>query len=234
MPRRNREPLVEPCGRPGPGPVSARPYHVLHRAGRAAYHRRMASTTERVVGKTILYFTKTGKANTDVLLKAARSRAAALGVRQVVVASTHGFTARRAQAAFAGTGVEVIAVTIAAAFDKEGWTMKDAERSRLRRAGITVLTCTHALSGELSEGLGVPNAQDIASRVLYRFCQGMKVAVEVALMAADAGLLDMRREAIAIGGTGEGADTAIVVKPAYTRTFLKLQIREIIAKPRVG
>jgi len=40
------------------------------------------------------------------------------------------------------------------------------------------------------------------------------------------------REVIAVGGTGEGADTAIVLKPAYTRTFQKLEIREIIGKPR--
>jgi hypothetical protein len=194
----------------------------------------MAKKTGQMVGKTILYFTKSGTANTGTLLEAARSRAAALGVRQVVVASTHGFTAHRAQAAFAGTGVEVIAVTIAASYDAEGWTMTDAERTRLRRAGVTVLTGTHALSGELSNGLEAPGVQDIASKVLYRFCQGMKVAVEVALMAADAGLLDMRREIIAVGGTGEGADTAIVVKPAYTRTFQKLEIREIIGKPRKG
>ncbi len=194
----------------------------------------MAKNQGLTVGKTILYFAKTGKANTDVLLAAARSRAAALGVRQVVVASTHGFTARRAQAAFAGTGVEVIAVTIAASYAKEGWTMTDAERARLRRAGITVLTGTHALGGELSDGLGAPGVQDAAAKVLYRFCQGMKVAVEVALMAADAGLLDMQREVVAVGGTGEGADTAIVVKPAYTRTFQKLEVREIIGKPRKG
>jgi hypothetical protein len=194
----------------------------------------MAKNQGLTVGKTTLYFAKTGKANTDTLLAAARSRAAALGVRQVVVASTHGFTARRAQAAFAGTGVEVIAVTIAASYAKEGWTMTDAERTRLRRAGITVLTGTHALSGELSDGLGAPGVQDVAAKVLYRFCQGMKVAVEVALMAADAGLLDMQRELIAVGGTGEGADTAIVVMPAYTRTFQKLEVREIIGKPRKG
>jgi hypothetical protein len=194
----------------------------------------MAKKAERMVGKTILYFSKAGKANTDALLKAARSRTAALGIRQLVVASTHGFTAHRAKSAFAGTGVEVIAVTIAAAYDTEGWTMTDAERTRLRRAGVTVLTGTHALGGELSDGLGVTGAQDIAAKVFYRFCQGMKVAVEVALMAADAGLLDMRREVIAVGGTGEGADTAIVVKPAYTRTFQKLEIREIIGKPRKG
>jgi len=194
----------------------------------------MAKTTGRTVAKTVLYFRTGGKANTADLLKAVRARAAALGVRQVVVASTHGFTAHRAQAALAGTGIEVIAVTIAASYGKEGWTMTEAERTRLRRAGVTVLTGTHALSGELSNGLAVPGAQDITANVLYRFCQGMKVAVEVALMAADAGLLDMRREIIAVGGTGEGADTAIVVKPAFTRDFRKLEIREIIAKPRTA
>jgi hypothetical protein len=93
-------------------------------------------------------------------------------------------------------------------------------------------TRAQALSGDLSEGLQAPGVQAVAAKILYRFSQGMKVAVEVALMAADAGLLDMEREIIAIGGTGEGADTAIVVKPAYTRTFPEMEIREIIAKPR--
>jgi hypothetical protein len=51
-------------------------------------------------------------------------------------------------------------------------------------------------------------------------------------MAADAGLLDMSKEVISIAGTGSGADTAIVCKPAYPRTFHQLQILEILAKPR--
>ena len=68
---------------------------------------------------------------------------------------------------------------------------------------------------------------------LYRFSQGMKVAVECVLMTADAGLLDMDQEVIAIAGTGEGADTAIVCKPAYSRTFHELEIREVLAKPRI-
>jgi hypothetical protein len=61
----------------------------------------------------------------------------------------------------------------------------------------------------------------------------MKVAVECLLMAADAGLLDTGQEVIAIGGTGSGADTAIVCKPAHPRTFHELEIREVLAKPRV-
>jgi len=59
----------------------------------------------------------------------------------------------------------------------------------------------------------------------------MKVAVEVALMAADAGLISVVGDVIAIAGTDRGADTAIVVRPSYTRKFLDLKIKEIIAKP---
>jgi len=72
----------------------------------------------------------------------------------------------------------------------------------------------------------------VVRETLYRFSQGMKVAVEIAVMAADAGLIDVSGEVISIGGTNEGADTAIVLKPAYARKFKELEIREIIAKPR--
>ena len=67
---------------------------------------------------------------------------------------------------------------------------------------------------------------------LYRFCPGMLSSVMVVLMAADAGLISMDKEVMAIGGTSEGADTCIVIKPAYSRKFFDLEIREIVAKPR--
>lgn len=182
--------------------------------------------------KTILYFDKPGKGNTDAVLKAARARAEELGIRKVVVATTHGYTAKQAHAAFSGTEVGIVAVSLSAAYSKEGWTMKAAERAQVEKLGIQVLTCQHALGGDVSDGLEASGTGGLASRVLYRFCQGMKVAVEVSLMAADAGLLDMRREIIAVAGTGEGADTALVLKPSYARSFGSLEIREIIAKPR--
>ena len=76
--------------------------------------------------------------------------------------------------------------------------------------------------------------QEIVRDTLYRFSQGMKVAVECLLMAADAGVLDMGQEVISIAGTSDGADTAIVCRPAYPRTFFDLQILEVLAKPRTG
>ena len=72
----------------------------------------------------------------------------------------------------------------------------------------------------------------VVRETLYRFGQGMKVAVEVAIMAAEADLLDLAQEAIAVAGTGEGADTALVVQPACALHFKRFRIREILAKPR--
>lgn len=180
----------------------------------------------------ILYFERPGKANTDDTLRVARQRAQELGIGQIVVASTHGYTARRAQEVFGGLDVQVIAVSICAGFDDQGWTMTPGERTGLEAQGITVLTSLHSLGDDVSEAFGVVAPNKIVRETLYRFCQGMKVAVEVAVMAADAGLLDLSREVIAIAGTGEGADTAIVLKPAYARAFQELEIREILAKPR--
>jgi hypothetical protein len=50
-------------------------------------------------------------------------------------------------------------------------------------------------------------------------------------MAADAGLLDMKKEVIAVAGTDEGADTAVVIKPAHLSDMFDLYVKEIIAKP---
>jgi hypothetical protein len=180
----------------------------------------------------ILYFEAGGRANTDATLEIVRERVEALGIRQVVVASTHGYTAERASAALDGVDVEIIAVSICASFDDVGWTMTDEERASVEALGVTVLTCMHALGDDVSDAFTDAAPNRIVRETLYRFSQGMKVAVEVALMAADAGLLDMSREIVAVAGTGEGADTALVLKPAYARTFKELDIREILAMPR--
>ncbi len=184
----------------------------------------------------ILYFEKPGKANTDATLALARQRVEALGIQQIVVASTHGYTAKRAKAIFDGLDVEIIAVSICAGFDEEGWTMQPEEREALEELGITVLTSLHALGDDVNDAFKGDAPNKIVRDTLYRFCQGMKVAIEVAIMAADAGLLDITpqhtREIVAVAGTGEGADTALVLKPACARKFKDLEIREILAKPR--
>jgi len=186
--------------------------------------------------KIITYFEKSGPENTSQTLDAAKRRAKELGVKDVVVASTHGDTALKVAEAFKDMKVNLVAVSICESFRKEGWAMTNAEKKRLSDMGIKVLTSIHALgdgvADAFTEKFGGRSIEEVVRETLYRFCQGMKVCVEIVLMAADAGLISMNREVMAIAGTGEGADTCIVVKPAYPRKFLDLEIREIVAKPR--
>lgn len=183
-------------------------------------------------------FEQPGPENTDATLRIALERARALGIRQVVVASSHGGTARRAQALFGPHGIRVVAVTIGHGWESNGWCMERETKEALRGEGVAVVTGIHALGDGVASAFsskhGGRSVDEIVRDTLYRFSQGMKVAVECALMAADAGELDTGEEAIAIAGSSSGADTAIVIKPAHARAFLDLEIREILAKPRSG
>ena len=59
-----------------------------------------------------LVFEEKGAQNTDATLQIAHERALALGIKQVVVASSHGDTARKAHALLSPAGIQVIAVSI--------------------------------------------------------------------------------------------------------------------------
>ncbi|HPB71075.1 MAG TPA: hypothetical protein PKX61_10440, partial [Syntrophales bacterium] len=74
---------------------------------------------------------------------------------------------------------------------------------------------------------------EIMAFTLRTFGQGTKVAVEISLMAADAGLVRTDEDVIAVGGTVSGCDTALLLQPANSAHVLDLKIREVIAKPSV-
>jgi hypothetical protein len=73
---------------------------------------------------------------------------------------------------------------------------------------------------------------ELIAHALRRLGEGTKVCVEITMMAADAGLIPVDKDIIAIAGSGRGADTALLIKPANASRFFDLKIREIIAKPR--
>jgi hypothetical protein len=74
---------------------------------------------------------------------------------------------------------------------------------------------------------------EIIANTLRIFGEGTKVAVEIAIMAADSGLISIQENIIAIGGSGRGADTALVLTPSNVQNFFDLKIREIICKPQL-
>jgi len=184
-----------------------------------------------------LCFEQPGPQNTEATLAIAAERVRQLGIRQVVVASSHGETARKARDVFAPLDATVIAVTIGHGWEDQGWCMSAETKASLRAQGIAVVTGIHALGDGVGSAFtdkhGGRTVDEIVRETLYRFCQGMKVAVECILMAAEAGELAMGQEVVGIAGSNSGADTAIICKPAYPRTFHELEIREILAKPRV-
>jgi len=188
--------------------------------------------------KSITYFEKTGPENTQETIRLAYERALELGIKDVVVASTHGNTALKVAQIFDIQKFNIVAVTICEGYKSEGWAMSQAERAKLEAKGVKVLTSMHALGDDVSsaftEKFGGKSFNEVVAQTFYRFGQGMKVCVEIVLMAADAGLIPVDEEVIAIAGTDKGADTAIVAKSAYPRKFLDLKVNEIIAKPRQG
>lgn len=181
-----------------------------------------------------LIFEEAGRQNTAATLQIAHERAEALGLRQVVVATTTGHTAVEAAKVFGPD--RVVGVTLSHYYWSVYAAPDPALLTEAERLGAKIITCTHALMGGIDsavqEKLGGYPPGDFAAHVYYTFSQGTKVAVEVVLSAADAGLLDMSQEVVGIAGTGEGADTALVIKPAYTRTFFDLRVQEVLAKPR--
>jgi hypothetical protein len=184
----------------------------------------------------IVYFHRPGPKNTPALVVAVRARVEALGLRHVVVASSTGQTALAFCDGLKGLPATVIAVTAHAGWDGgDRLLITEAARQQLESCGAKVLVCTYALSGvarSISNKFGGVSQVEIIAHTLRLFGEGTKVAVEVAVMAADAGLVPTDCELIAVGGTETGADTALVLRPAHMNNFFDLEIREIIAKPR--
>jgi hypothetical protein len=185
----------------------------------------------------IIYFRKPGPGNTEALITAVKERVIEQKVTHVVVASTRGGTALQFHKALKDIEVQLVCVGEHAGFpggDKQ--LLPDKTREELQEKGVPVLICSHALSGisrSVSKKFGGVSSVEIIANVLRQFGgEGVKVAVEIAVMAADAGLIPTDREVIAVAGTKGGSDTAIVLRAAHMNNFFDLEIREIIAKPR--
>ena len=182
--------------------------------------------------KQIIYFQKPGKENTVETLQAAKKRAIELGIRQVIVASSHGSTALKAADIFKDTGIEIIAVGISNSFAEEGWNLKPDERLKMEKQGIKVVVSLHSLEAGVAESFKcLHSPENVIADTLRCFSQGLKVAVEITIMAAEAGLISTDSNLVAIGGSEGGADTALVLKPVFAKEFRNLKIQEIIAKP---
>jgi hypothetical protein len=182
------------------------------------------------------YFARGGPQNTERTLELVRIRAQELGIRQILVASTRGITG--VQALQTLRGLDVVVVTHSTGFrepDLQELTVEN--RAAIEAAGGTILTAQHAFGGvgrAVRKKLGTYQVDEIMAHTLRTFCQGIKVVAELALMAADAGLVRTDEPVISVAGSGRGADTAVVLKPANAQTFFDLRFLEIVCMPAPG
>ncbi len=190
---------------------------------------RLMSFDERKVA----YFKEAGEQNTDTLLKLAEEYAQKENISDIVVASTTGATGAKASEIFKDRNVVV--VTHSFGLQEPGKNeLQETFKKEILKNGAKIFTGTHDLSSAeraIRKDFGTIQPLELIANVLRLMSEGTKVCVEITLMAADAGLIPVDRDIVAIGGTGRGADTALRIKPAHAARFFDLKIEEVIAKP---
>jgi hypothetical protein len=162
----------------------------------------------------------------------------------VIVASTSGKTAIRFAEKLSSESVRLICVSDPPSAD--GYPgIKPRNRKKLTSLGIEIVDrvpyASTAYSLDAREN--VYGAPDMRAIVFDAFRMvggnGLKVAIEVGLMATDGGFISPGTMAITVGGTGSGADTAIVMKTSLSQDLFakdatkRPEVREILAMPMV-
>jgi hypothetical protein len=183
--------------------------------------------------KKTIYFGAPGNRNTDELLETVKEYINRENIRNIVVASSTGETGAKAAKALRGTNT--IIVTHHHGFQQpEKSELKEEFKTEIIKNGAKIYTGTHALSSAeraIRKTLGTVEPLELIAYTLRLMGEGTKVCVEITLMAADAGLIPTNQDVVAVGGTGDGADTALRIKPANATRLFDMKIREIIAKP---
>ena len=191
------------------------------------------------------YFKFKGEVNTRRVLEVAVNRAKDLSVRAIIVASETERNALKALEVIKRHGPTLKLVVVTHPPDKTWRPKGDIPiglnhpryrkiREYLEKAGAIIVQGTRPFA-PASRSLGWEKAlPDTLIDFLIGgvFGQGVKVAIEAAVMAADAGAVSRGDVVVSLDSTYKGLDSAIVARTTYSYYFLKeFEVLEIIAKP---
>lgn len=176
----------------------------------------------------IVYFEKPGKENTEAVIKLVLDRGAVRDIDSFVLASTRGATARIMATAVEGKDFKLVVIPWQFGFKGKENPFPQTIMQELREKKHIVHFGTMLFHTTDLYADKTPLAMANALRV---FGQGIKVCVEIIMMACDGGCLAIGEKVIAIAGTNVGADTAVVATAAPSTMLTSLRIHEIICKP---
>lgn len=181
-----------------------------------------------------MYWDTSGKQNTEKTLEVVKRTIKERDIKHVVVASSTGYTAKLFSEA--NLGANLVCITHVVGFEAPGkMQFPEKLRQKLISSGVKVHTATHVLSGverAISRKFSGAYPVEIMAHTLRMLGQGTKVCVEIAVMALDAGLIPYGEDIIAVGGSSEGADTALLMKPSHGSSIFDTWISEILCKPK--
>lgn len=183
----------------------------------------------------VFYFREKGPVNTDKTLDIALACCEKRKIGKIVVASSTGKTAMRCREK-AGPSLEIIAVTYGAGSRfRDEVAEFNRNRDALSQGGVRIVRGLHALSGterafenRYKTGF-IP--LNIVADTLRMFSQGVKVCVEITVMAAEHGFVTPNEEVVAVAGSGHGADTSLVLLPAYGANLFETKIMALLCMP---
>ncbi len=179
----------------------------------------------------LCYFNKSDNETTRILLGKIFERATERGIRDVVLPSTTGETARIALGVVPDE-LRLVIVTHSVGFRKPDQDEFNNEvRDLYSGTRHSVLTATHlfrGLDGAFYKSSGGIYPPQIFATALRLFGQGTKVAIEISMMAADSGLVSVNDWIVSAGGTGQGIDTAYILKTCHSSDFSTFRFGELI------
>jgi hypothetical protein len=181
-----------------------------------------------------LYFDRASKEHTEEVVNCVRDFLEKNPeIDYITVATTEGETGVLFSKQFSNK--QVIVVTHHTGFKEPNKNeIEPDKKSEILANEAKILTATHAFAG-VSRGIrrkvNTWTPVEMMALAYRTFGQGTKVCAEIALMAADAGLVPVDKDVVCVAGTGRGADTAWLVRPAHTNSFTNLKMRACLCKP---
>ena len=172
----------------------------------------------------IVYFDSPGPQNTDALLSIVAERVRQGDLNYVVVATTTGKTALRVAEVIASEDVQIIGVPFQSNLWDEHRRPDEGIAKQAKARGVKFIPDEpkvkywHEVTGESTDSL-------------RKFGQGIKVALEVIMMAVETRTIPAGEKVIGIGGSSQGADAAVLATAAGPGRIGDMFVHEILAKP---